>query len=349
MGTDHTPAAALTARARELWECLAGAAAGFTPAMSVAVVPRSYLCPPGWAGIVVLGSAALATAPDHDTARLIEQALSGQPAASLTDTGVLSSRLPAAEILGPASLAYLDPAEFRPQPGHAVTTPVGLDHPGFRQFLLAADTDDAGESGIGEITTPAFAIREHGQVVAAAGYRDWPCGTAHLSVLTASAARGRGLAQAAASAAVAHAIAEGRLPQWRARPPGLPARRPRSRIPRTRRPGEHPPRCCGHFPRTSILTRPGKGGVVTREHRRLRAELMDRRLVVRHDVDRDDRRRLSQGNRLSALREGPPVGASSRRRLSAPAAFPSHSRAVPSESTEASCRPSGLNATACTP
>ena len=218
VGTDHTPAAALTARARELWECLAGAAAGFAPAMSVAVAPRSYLCPPGWAGIVVLGSAALATAPDHDTARLIEQALSGQPAASLTDTEVLSSRLPAAEILGPASLAYLDPAEFRPQPGDAATTPVGLDHPGFRQFLLAAGTDDVEESGIGEITTPAFAIREHGQVVAAAGYRDWPCGTAHLSVLTASAARGRGLAQAAASAAVAHAIAEGRLPQWRARP-----------------------------------------------------------------------------------------------------------------------------------
>ena len=63
VGTDHTPAAALTARARELWECLAGAADGVTPAMSVAVVPRSYLCPPGWAGIVVLGSAALATAP----------------------------------------------------------------------------------------------------------------------------------------------------------------------------------------------------------------------------------------------------------------------------------------------
>jgi RimJ/RimL family protein N-acetyltransferase len=95
---------------------------------------------------------------------------------------------------------------------------VRLDHPGFRQFLLAAGTDDVAESGIGKITTPAFAIREHGQVVAAAGYRDWPCGTAHLSVLTASAARGRGLAQAAASAAVAHAIAEGRLPQWRARP-----------------------------------------------------------------------------------------------------------------------------------
>jgi len=186
--------------------------------MSVAVAPRSYLCPPGWAGIVVLGGAALATAPDHDTARFIEQALSGLPAASLIDTGVLSSRLPVAEIRGPAALAYLDPAEFRPRHGDAVTAPVGLDHPGFRQFLLAAGTDDVEESGIQQITTPAFAVREHGQVVAAAGYRDWPCGTAHLSVLTACAARGRGLARAAASAAVAHAIAEGRLPQWRARP-----------------------------------------------------------------------------------------------------------------------------------
>jgi hypothetical protein len=57
---------------------------------------------------VVLGGAALATAPDHDTARRVEQALSGLPAASLTDTDVLSSPLPVAEIFGPAALAYLD-------------------------------------------------------------------------------------------------------------------------------------------------------------------------------------------------------------------------------------------------
>jgi len=54
--------------------------------------------------------------------------------------------------------------------------------------------------------------------VAAAGYRDWPCNTAHLCVLTAATARGRGLARATASAAVTHAIHEGKLPQWRARP-----------------------------------------------------------------------------------------------------------------------------------
>ena len=69
-----------------------------------------------------------------------------------------------------------------------------------------------------EISTPAFTVREQGQIVAAAGYRNWPGETAHLSVLTAPAARGRGLARAAASAAVAHAIESQKLPQWRARP-----------------------------------------------------------------------------------------------------------------------------------
>jgi len=216
VGSDRTPVAALTARARELWEHLAGTAAGLTP-LSVAVSPRSYLCPPGWVGIVVIGDAFLATAPDHETARLLRQALSGLPAASLTGTDVLSRRLPIAESLGPAGLAYLDPADFRPWPGD-VAAP--LEHAGLRHFLLAADADDLAESGIQEITSPAFAIREHGQVVAAAGYRNWPRATAHLSVLTARAARGRGLARAAASAAVAHAIGEGKLSQWRARSEG---------------------------------------------------------------------------------------------------------------------------------
>jgi hypothetical protein len=233
VGTDRTPPS-LTARARELWEFLAldraatraggeaeTAAArgtGFAPAVRVVVSPGSALCPPGWAGIVVLGDAALATAPDADTARLIEQALGDVPAASLTDAYVLRNRLPVAEILGPASLAYLDPAEFRPQPGTAAITPLDLDDPDFGQFVLAADPEEVEESGLREITSPAFAVREHGQVIAAAGYRGWPHGTAHLSVLTAAAARGRGLARAAGSAAVARAIADGRLPQWRARP-----------------------------------------------------------------------------------------------------------------------------------
>ncbi|MFF4728857.1 GNAT family N-acetyltransferase [Streptomyces mirabilis] len=44
-------------------------------------------------------------------------------------------------------------------------------------------------------------------------------GTAHIGVLTAPGARGRGLARVTGSATVAHALAAGLLPQWRARPP----------------------------------------------------------------------------------------------------------------------------------
>ncbi len=205
-----------------MWEFLAGTSAGFGAAVSVAVAPESRLCSPGWAGIVVIEGATLATAPDQETACLIEQALGGLAADALTSAGALTSadvlgrRLPIAEIRGPATLAYLDPADFRPQP--AVTTPLDLDHPDLQAFLQATEAADLEESGMAEITTPAFAVRQHGQVVAAAGYRDWPGGTAHLSVLTAASARGCGLGRRAASPAVAHAIAAGKLPQWRARP-----------------------------------------------------------------------------------------------------------------------------------
>jgi RimJ/RimL family protein N-acetyltransferase len=217
VGSDRTPAAGLT-RVRELWGHLAGTAAGFAPSISVAVSPRSGLCPPGWVGIVVIGDTVLSTAPDPEAARLVEVALRGLPAAALTSAEVLGRRLRVADVRGPAVLAYLDPADFRPQSGDAKPAPLDPDHAEFRQFLLAAGADDVDESGIQQISTPAFTVRERGRVVAAAGYRDWPCGTAHLSVLTAPAERGRGLARAAASAAVAHAMEEGRLPQWRARP-----------------------------------------------------------------------------------------------------------------------------------
>ncbi|MFE0653731.1 GNAT family N-acetyltransferase [Streptomyces sp. NPDC059534] len=66
---------------------------------------------------------------------------------------------------------------------------------------------------------PARACQRWTPGVAGAGYRNWPRRTAHISVLTAPEARGRGLARITASAAVAHALAAGLVPQWRARPP----------------------------------------------------------------------------------------------------------------------------------
>jgi GNAT superfamily N-acetyltransferase len=208
---------ALTARVRTVWESLAGVPVGFAPVLRVAASPRSGLCPPSWVGLVVIAGTAIATAPDARTAQIVQQALGTVATASLTEPAVLSGELVIADMLGPATLAYFDGTVFHPPPGPATTEAVDASDPALGQFLSAADTGDLGESGLVEITSPAFVICEQGRIVAAAGYRDWPGRVAHLSVLTAAQARGRGLGSAVASAAVAHALGENKLPQWRAR------------------------------------------------------------------------------------------------------------------------------------
>jgi GNAT superfamily N-acetyltransferase len=209
----------LTARARTLWGSLAGVPVAFQPAVRVTVSRQSLLCPVGWVGIVVIDGAAIATAPASGIAQTVQDALATVPVASLTDPAVLGARLPVREMLGPASLAYLDAGEFRPHGGQDAAEAIPPRDPALRRFLAAGDRMEVEESGLGEITSPAFAVREHGRIAAAAGYRDWPGQVAHLSVLTAAPARGRGLARVTASAAVAHALHRGKLPQWRARPP----------------------------------------------------------------------------------------------------------------------------------
>jgi len=93
---------------------------------------------------------------------------------------------------------------------------VPADAPGLA--ALTAGRDDVDESGLDAISSPAFVISDGSEIVAAAGYRGWPAGTAHLSVLTSPRHRGRGLAKAVASAAATHALTADLLPQWRARP-----------------------------------------------------------------------------------------------------------------------------------
>src|SRR5215471_8601982 len=212
----------LVARARTLWEGLAGAPVAFDSAVRVAVSRQSMLCPPGWVGIVVIDRAAIVTAPDHDTARTVQDALDGLPAPALTDAAVLGSRLSVLELLGPATLGYLRAGEFIRQPGQDVVEMIPARNFALRQFLSAIDPMEVEESGLAEITSPAFTIRAQGGI-AAAGYHDWPGQVAHLSVLTAALARERGYARLTASAAVTHALLRGKLPQWRAQ--GLTSRR----------------------------------------------------------------------------------------------------------------------------
>lgn len=208
----------LTARSRAMWECLAGSSAGFGPVLRVAVSPDSGLCPLGWVGIVVIVGAVIASAPTPDIAHAVQQAIGTLPSASLTDPTVLNTRLALLDIRGPASLAYLDPAEFRPCRWPSAVEQLLPHDDDLGQLIAASSAEDVAESGITEITSPAFAVREHGMIISAAGYRDWPSQVAHLSVLTIATARSRGLARTVASAATTHAIADGKIPQWRARP-----------------------------------------------------------------------------------------------------------------------------------
>lgn len=208
----------LTVRSRALWESLAGAPVQFAPALRVAVSPDSRLGPPGWVDIVVISGAVIATAPTPEVAHAVQQALGALPAAALTDSAILSTRLPLVEVLGPACLAYLDPAKFRPHHGPIAVEQLSPHDGDLSSVISASSAEDVEESDISKITSPAFVTRERGTITSVAGYQDWPGEVAHVSVLTMATARGRGLARSVASAAVSHAIHRGQLAQWRARP-----------------------------------------------------------------------------------------------------------------------------------
>jgi GNAT superfamily N-acetyltransferase len=202
---------ATVSRARRLWEELAGGRFPERGQVLVIETTTSRLCPPGWAGILTLEGAVLATAPTAEQAALLTTAL--------PDTGAL----PIVDSLGPAQLAYLASGDFqsygderpadpgRPAPG------VGWAGPDEVASLLAAvDPAEADESGLAGLPRAAV-VRSGARVVAAAGYDRWPADTAHLCVLTHPDHRGRGHATRTAAVATADALAAGLLPQWRAR------------------------------------------------------------------------------------------------------------------------------------
>lgn len=200
---------AVLVRVRALWEGLAAVPVSFSSATGVSVVvsPRALICPPGWMGVVALQGEAIVTAPSSGAAVAIRAAVARLSADGLVDPDLLGRALPLAEVLGPAALAYVDGDGFRPvSAGSLAVERLAVEDSELRQLLMVAGDQDAAESGLDEITSPAFVIRDGGKVIAAAGYRVWPSRTAHLCVLTAPDRRGQGLARVAGSAAVAHAL-----------------------------------------------------------------------------------------------------------------------------------------------
>ena len=135
-----------------------------------------------------------------------------------------------AEVRGPARLAYVDETTFRPPARGPRIDHVDGDGTEARRFLASVPVADAEEAGIASCTSPWFCIADGDDLVAAAGYRVWSGELAHLSVLVAPEARGRGRGRAVAGAATEHALANGLLGQWRARAGGLAGRRGRARL-----------------------------------------------------------------------------------------------------------------------
>jgi hypothetical protein len=241
---------ATVGRARALWEELAGGRFPERGRARVVETTTSRLCPPGWAGIVMLDGAVLATAPTAAQVALLKAALPdsgslpiegvlgpasgslpiegvlGPASGSLPIEGVLgpaSGSLPIEEALGPAELAYLAARDFqsygdeRPQdPEHPApgVTWAGPDE--LAELIRAVDPTEVDESGLDGLARAAV-VRAGGRIVAAAGYARWPAATAHLCVLTAAGDRGKGHATRVAAVATADALAAGLLPQWRAR------------------------------------------------------------------------------------------------------------------------------------
>ncbi|WP_439680529.1 GNAT family N-acetyltransferase [Embleya sp. MST-111070] len=205
---------------RHLWAELACTPVEFgaSHAVTTVVAPGSLLCPPGWVGIVRIGDAAVVTAPDARAAALLESAARRLSYRGLVDAARLRDELPVVDVLGPASLSYVDRDGFLAAHRGVGVERVPVGDRDVAALLTAAGEEDADESGLAEISSAAFVLRRGDEVVAAAGYRTWPRATAHLSVLVAPSRRGRRLGRTVASAATAHALEAGLVPQWRARP-----------------------------------------------------------------------------------------------------------------------------------
>ncbi|MCL8011385.1 GNAT family N-acetyltransferase [Streptomyces sp. AS02] len=209
----------LLKQAQSVWETLAAVPVSFPPVggLNVVTSPASQLAPPSWAGILVLGDAAIVTAPTDRAGQVLRRGLAGMPISALTSAEAVRAVLPAEEVLGPAVLGYVSHDGFRLVPTVCSVERLAPGHQDLMTLVESVPPEDAGESGMDEITSAAFVVRKGAEVVAAAGFQAWPAAAAHLCVLTAPGERGRGLARQVASAAVAQALADGLLPQWRAR------------------------------------------------------------------------------------------------------------------------------------
>ena len=204
----------LLVRVRGLWADRAGVPVRFPPPGGVRVVvsPRSGLCPPQWVGVVLVGHAAIVTAPNPRLAGRLRAVLPTLPVRSLTDTARIGAALPVVGFGGPVTLHYVEQAQFRPVRYRFAVEVLPPAYPGLDAFLARQAEQDVGRSGLARATS-VFVVQLEGSVVAAGGYRLLPGRVAALGALTTPRWRGFGLARTLVSAATSDALARRLLPQ----------------------------------------------------------------------------------------------------------------------------------------
>ena len=182
----------------------------------VLVQRESWWGRPGWIGLLRIEDCVTAISPTSELVEPLIRALTDLSPSDALSPDCIIPRLPTiVEILGPARLYY--PGEHLAVA--TADTPVDAVPPANVSSLLAGVTqDELDESGLAEVTSSVSIVRgKQGEPIAGCGYRHWPGQVAHLSVLTRTGYRGKGLARAVAIDASTRALAEGLLPQWRAR------------------------------------------------------------------------------------------------------------------------------------
>jgi len=198
-----------------MWCGLTGVRAAFEPGtITVVTAPEARTAPPGWIGAIRLGDAALITAPTSVLADAIRNLVGALEPTQICEPSVIFGVDRPAKILGPTTLSYLDATRFRPASRAVSVIEVG---PEIEALETAAGDADADEAGVGDVMSPVFVTRStDGSVTSACGYRIWDDAVAHMSILTHPDHRGHGLGRTVGSAATAHALTAGLLPQWRA-------------------------------------------------------------------------------------------------------------------------------------
>jgi hypothetical protein len=195
-----------------MWATLAGASQ-FPDAGALLITnSASKLCPAGWSGIVAIGDAILATAPNDVVAGRLEPVLRDLPPSGDWSGAFVD----AVAVRGPAQLAYLD--RMANDSVDERVEPARVDDDLVAAFFARVPKRDLEEAGIDACTSLLACIRRDDRIVAAAGYRVWLDAIAHMSVVVDPQYRGQRLATSAATSATKHALGDGLIAQWRAQP-----------------------------------------------------------------------------------------------------------------------------------